>query len=187
MTELDHRKELIDAIDGYMTDLELDYDFNTELQSFIMSVEAKIVRKLEYLIYVEDDGYMVYVNFPITPDPADERQMAQLAMLLCRINRTAKIGSFILDMETGDLCYQIYIPCPDSIPTKDAFFQTLWWPAGMCSWFTRAILSVIFNYASAKEAFAQAEDEKREQFEREGADFDEDDPDDLDFLHRLKA
>ena len=104
MKEKNYSAEIANAIKSYLKedDWHFSFDEETGLFRFGLSLSSKI-KKINYIVDVKEDQYIVYAIAPIGADEEDKKMMATMAEFVCRANYGLKNGNFELDMRDGEV------------------------------------------------------------------------------------
>lgn len=121
-----------------------------------MSLSSKI-KKINYIVDVKEDEYIVYAIAPIGADEEDKKMMATMAEFVCRANYGLKNGNFELDMRDGEVRFKCFVDCEGITPSKDMAQNSIHCPAAMFKRYGSGIVDIIFGNATAKEAVERCE------------------------------
>lgn len=154
------------AINNYLTEDEWHFSFDEDcgLFKFGLSLKGKI-KKINYLIVVKKDEYVVYAISPLGADEDDKGMMASMAEFVCRANYGLVNGNFELDMRDGEIRFKCFVDCEGATPTSEMVCNSIHCPAAMFKRYSAGIVDIIFGKTTAQEAVEQcektAEDELR--------------------------
>ena len=120
MKEKNYSAEIANAIKSYLKedDWHFSFDEETGLFRFGLSLSSKI-KKINYIVDVKEDQYIVYAIAPIGADEEDKKMMATMAEFVCRANYGLKNGNFELDMRDGEVRFKCFADCEGITPSKD--------------------------------------------------------------------
>ena len=121
-----------------------------------MSLKGKL-KKVNYIIYVKEDQYIVYTISPLGADEDDETMMATMAEFVCRANYGLKNGNFELDMRDGEIRFKCFVDCEGIIPTAEMVRNSIHCPAAMFEQYSEGIVGIIFGSMNAKDAIEKSE------------------------------
>lgn len=137
-------------------DWHFSFDGETGLFKFGLSLSSKI-KKINYIVDVKEDEYIVYAIAPIGADEEDKKMMATMAEFVCRANYGLKNGNFELDMRDGEVRFKCFVDCEGIIPSKDMVQNSIHCPAAMFKRYGSGIVDIIFGNVTAKEAVEKCE------------------------------
>lgn len=158
MKEKNYSAEIANAIKSYLKedDWHFSFDEETGLFRFGLSLSSKI-KKINYIVDVKEDEYIVYAIAPIGADEEDKKMMATMADFVCRANYGLKNGNFELDMRDGEVRFKCFVDCEGITPSKDMVQNSIHCPAAMFKRYGSGIVDIIFGNATAKEAVERCE------------------------------
>lgn len=158
MKETMYSHNIAQAINSYLSDDEWHFSFDEKrgLFKFGLSLKGKI-KKINYIIDVKDDEYVVYAISPIGADEDDREMMASMAEFVCRANYGLVNGNFELDMRDGEIRFKCFVDCEGITPTSEMVRNSIHCPASMFKRYGAGIVDIIFGKASAQDAVEQCE------------------------------
>lgn len=158
MKKYDYSNEIANVIKQFLDDDDWHYSFDEEcgIFDFDFKVRSKI-RKIKYLINVNEDDMVVYGICPIGADRDDEKMMVQMAEFLCRANYGLKNGCFELDFRDGEIRFRSFIDCEGVMPSTEVIKNSIYCTAARYMRYAAGITSIIFTGSSAKEAITMCE------------------------------
>lgn len=120
MKEKNYSEAIANAIKSYLEedDWRFSFDNASGIFRFGLSLSNKI-KKINYIVDVKVDEYIVYAVVPIGVDEGDEKTMAVMAEFVCRANYGLKNGNLEFDMDDGLIRYKCYVDCENAIPSED--------------------------------------------------------------------
>ncbi len=150
--------EIANAIKSYLEedDWYFSFDEETGLFRFGLSLSSKI-KKINYIVDVKEDEYIVYAIAPIGADEEDKKMMATMAEFVCRANYGLKNGNFELDMRDGEVRFKCFVDCESITPSKNMVQNSIHCPAIMFNRYGSGIVDIIFGNATATEAVNRCE------------------------------
>ena len=150
--------EIANAINSYLKQDDWHFSFDEEngLFRFGLSLSSKI-KKINYIVDVKEDEYIVYAIAPIGADEEDKKMMATMAEFVCRANYGLKNGNFELDMRDGEVRFKCFVDCESITPSKDMVQNSIHCPAIMFKRYGSGIVDIIFGNATATEAVNRCE------------------------------
>lgn len=150
--------EIANAIKSYLEedDWHFSFDEETGLFRFGLSLSSKI-KKINYIVDVKEDEYIVYAIAPIGADEEDKKMMATMAEFVCRVNYGLKNGNFELDMRDGEVRFKCFVDCESITPSKDMVQNSIHCPAIMFKRYGSGIVDIIFGNVTATEAVNRCE------------------------------
>lgn len=158
MKERIYSKDIANAINTFLKEDDWHFSFDEQrgVFKFGLSLKSKL-KKVNYLIHVKEDEYIVYVISPIGADEDDKKMMAAMAEFVCRANYGLKNGNFELDMRDGEIRFKCFVDCEDIMPSTEVIRNSIHCPAAMFKQYGDGIIDIIFGNVSAKEAVAKCE------------------------------
>ena len=158
MKEKNYSETIANTIKSYLKedDWHFSFDEETGLFRFGLSLSSKI-KKINYIVDVKEDEYIVYAIAPIGADEEDKKMMANMAEFVCRANYGLKMGNFELDMRDGEIRFKCFVDCDGITPTDNMVRHSIHCPAAMFKRYGSGIVDIIFGNATAKEAFEKCE------------------------------
>lgn len=150
--------EIANAINSYLKQDDWHFSFDEEngLFRFGLSLSSKI-KKINYIVDVKEDEYIVYAIAPIGADEEDKKMMATMAEFVCRANYGLKNGNFELDMRDGEVRFKCFVDCESITPSKDMVQNSIHCPAIMFKRYGSGIVDIIFGNVTASEAVKRCE------------------------------
>lgn len=150
--------EIVNAVKEFLVNDAWHFSFDEErgLFHFGLSLKSKL-KKINYLVDVEENEVVFYGNSPIGADCDDEEMMCYMAKFICRANYGLKNGCFELDVRDGEIRYRSYIDCEDLIPSEAVIWDSIYVTARMFDRYSPGILAIIFQRATDAEAIGLCE------------------------------
>ena len=158
MKEKIYSKDIAHAINAYLKDDDWHFSFD-ELRGvfkFSLSLKGKM-KKVNYLIDVKKDEYIVYAVSPLGADEEDEKIMVTMAEFVCRANYGLKNGNFEFDMRDGEIRFKCFVDCEGIAPTVEIIRNSIHCPAAMFEQYGDGIVGILFGNMSAKDAVSKCE------------------------------
>lgn len=158
MKERIYSKSIANAIIEFlnMDDWHFLFDENRGIFRFGLGLKGKL-KKINYLVDIKNDEYLVYAICPLGVDEEDAKMMANMAEFICRANYGLKMGNFELDFDDGEIRFKVHVICDDIIPTADIIKKSIYCPATMFDHYGSGIVDIIFNETSGKTAVEKCE------------------------------
>lgn len=158
MKEKNYSAEIANAIKSYLKedDWHFSFDEETGLFKFGLSLPSKI-KKINYIVDVKEDQYIVYAIAPIGADEEDKKMMASMAEFVCRANYGLVNGNFEFDMRDGEIRFKCFVDCEGITPTSEMVRNSIHCPAAMFKRYGAGIVDIIFGKSSAQEAVEKCE------------------------------
>lgn len=157
--------EIASAINEFLVNDNWKFSFEEEYGIFRFGLSLKgRMKKVDYVIDVKNNNYLVYAISPIGVDSEDSDMMAKMAEFICRVNYGVTNGNFEFDMNSGQIQYKSYIDCADIIPSDTMIRNSINCPAIMFDQYGIGILAIIFGDVTVKEALDKCEKSKEEVF-----------------------
>ena len=158
MKERTYSKNIANTINTFLKEDDWHFSFDEQRGVFKFGLSLKIkLKKVNYLIDVKEDEYIVYAISPLGADENDEKVMAAMAEFVCRVNYGLKNGNFELDMRDGEVRFKCFVDCEGITPTTEMIRNSIYCPATMFDRYSDGIVSIIFSNMSAKEAVERCE------------------------------
>ena len=159
MEEKNYSETIANAIKAYLNDDGWHYSFDEDkgLFKFGLTLSKGKIKKINYLVDVEDNEYVVYATAPIGADEEDKTMMANMAEFICRANYGLSRGNFELDMRDGEVRFKYFVDCDGVTPTSDMVQHSIHCPAAMFKRYGSGIVDIIFGDTTAKEAVEKCE------------------------------
>lgn len=158
MKERMYSETIAQAVNNYLTEDEWHFSFDEKrgLFKFGLSLKGKI-KKINYIVDVKDDEYVVYAISPLGADEDDKEMMASMAEFVCRANYGLVNGNFELDMRDGEIRFKCFVDCEGITPTSEMVRNSIHCPAAMFKRYGTGIVDIIFSKSSAQEAVEKCE------------------------------
>lgn len=153
----------LNIIKAWFDEREMNYSLDRDKGCFILGVPTRT--SLGFVMCTvaakDDKGVILQARCSIWPDKKDRATMAEAAMMVCRMNFGLVHGSFDLDLNDGELLYKVAIPpYTEAEKLGDAIGFSLSIICSMYHRYGNAIIGVLLNNDTAKEAVAYAEREE---------------------------
>lgn len=164
MKEKTYSKSIADAVAEFLSedDWNFSFDENQGIFRFNLRINGKL-KKINYVIDIRDDEYLVYAFSPLGADEDDTEMMKNMAEFICRANYGLKMGNFDLDFDDGEVSFKVHVMCEGITPTAEMIKSSIYCPGAMFQRYGDGICDIIFNNASAKAAVVKCEDPDEEQ------------------------
>lgn len=155
-------KSIANRIREILDERDWNYDYKEEVDCFLFGVHLlkfvpKPVRRLDYIVSVEKEGFTVIAGIPIEVDSDEEKQMIAMMKFLHKANYGMKKGSFEFDTDDGEIRFKVHVDCKDIVPSKAMIENAIDTPGGMISLYGEGIVGIIYGGYSAAEAFEKTE------------------------------
>lgn len=159
-----YSKTIANTINRFLTEDDWHFSFDDQhgLFKFGLNLKGRI-KKINYIVDVKDDEYVVYAISPLGADEDDEKMMTAMAEFICRANYGLKNGNFELDMRDGEIRYKSFVDCEGITPTAEMIRNSIYCPASMFDRYSSGIVDIIFGNSTAKEAIAKCEKSPEEE------------------------
>ncbi len=150
--------EIAERISEFLTSDDWHFRFDEEkgVFQFGLTLHRTKIKKVEYLIRVRQDDYILYAVSPLSADENDPAMMARMAELLCRINYGLRNGNFEMDYRDGEIRYKSYVDCEEILPSSKIIRNSIYIPATSFEGYGDAIVSVMFTDVSAEDAYEES-------------------------------
>lgn len=132
------------------------YSFDEEkgVFSFGLCMDGEI-KKIDYLILVCEDSYIVYGNCSVGVNMNDKVTVANLAEFICRVNCGLPYGNFEFNYTDGTVTYKSDIYCKD-IEVSDAVVEhSIYVISSMFENYGKGLLNVISGKLSPQDAIPE--------------------------------
>lgn len=135
--------DIANEIGTFLDEDNWNFSFNEEKGVFKFNVRLDTkIKKIDYVLYVENEAFIVYSVCPLY---ADEDNMLTMAEFVCRANHCLRNGNFELDMDDGEIRFKTFVDCDGVIPTQKIIKNSIYFHAKMFEHYGDGIVSVIFN------------------------------------------
>lgn len=153
MKEKTYSKAIASAVNTFLTedDWHFSFDENCGIFRFGLSLKGKL-KKINYIVDIKDDEYLVYAVSPLGADEEDPQMMANMAEFISRANYGLKMGNFELDYNDGEVRFKVHVCCEDITPTVAMIKRSIYCPATMFDHYGSGIVNIIFNETTGKDA-----------------------------------
>lgn len=140
--------------------LKNDWKFFFDEERGIFRFDLRLKNKMKtinYVIYIENEYYLVYAIAPIGANSDDYDMMTRMAEFICQANYGLTSGNFEFDMSDGEIRYKSYVNCDGIIPTQEMIKESIHCPAAMFERYVPGILDIIFCNSTATDAVNRCE------------------------------
>lgn len=153
-----YTKEIADVIKSFLTSDDWHYSFDDEkgLFHFGLGLRGKL-KKINYIIDVKEDEYLVYAVAPIGADKDDAAMMAAMAEFICTANYGLRNGNFEFDFCDGEIRYKTYVPCFGISLTSEIVRRSIYCHASMFDRYSEGIIGILFGGMTAADAINKCE------------------------------
>lgn len=158
--ETTYSKELANRIKKFLDDDQWNYSFDEQdgFFRFDLTIKARGINQLRYVLIVNDDSFNVYAISPVGPNRDDAKMMATMAEFIARANYKLKAGGgFQLDYRDGEICFKCFVDCEDSEPSIAVIRNSIHYPAAIFETYGYGITGIIFQDLTAQEAIKVSE------------------------------
>ena len=153
-----YSKEIAAAVTERLNELGAHYAFDEGNGVFNLNWTLKgKLRNVRLMLVVNEEDLECVVVSAVSADPEDAAIMANLTEFLTRANYGLKCGGFDMDMSDGEIRYRTYVDCRDGLPGPKAIERMLYTPLAMYDRYGVGILAILFQGASAKDAYDKCE------------------------------
>lgn len=151
--------DIANAIRSFLTEDNWHFMFDEQMGLFRFSLGLREgIKKIDYIVDVKEDEYIVYAFSPISADSRDSSMMAAMAEFICRANYGLINGNFELDFRDGEIRYKSFVDCDGEIvPPRDTVKNSIYCTAIMFKRYAPGITGIVFAGLSAKEAIEKCE------------------------------
>lgn len=160
MKEKTYSREIANVVNTFLTenDWRFSFDENRGIFNFGLSLKGKL-KKIDCIVDVKDNEYIVYAVSPIGVDENNPQMMAAMAEFICRANYGLKAGNFEFDYDDGEVRFKIHVCCEYIVPTAAMVKKNIYCSASMFEHYGGGILDIIFNEASGRSAVEKCEND----------------------------
>ncbi len=148
-------QELAAAVRKYLDMNDWHYTFDEEKGLFRCGVNLK--GKLSECRLFIDIKDKVILNYATIDMRADEDVRDKVSEFLTRANYGLTYGNFEMDYEDGEVRYKMTVDCENQEPGYDVLDRMVVMPALMFQRYGNGLLSVMFGFASPKDAVEASE------------------------------
>ena len=107
----EYSKMIYEKVKAFLDADEWHYSFREE-GIFEMGLKMEsAISSIRIIIIVENDCFQVRSILPVGVDVRDENKLVQLLMFVTKVNYQSKIGSFIVDINDGEIAYKVHVDC----------------------------------------------------------------------------
>lgn len=164
MKEKDYSEKIANTINNFLTmdDWHFFFDEQRGIFKFGLYLKGKI-KKINYIVDVKENEYIVYAFSPLGVDEDDKAMMASMAEFICRANYGLKNGNFELDMRDGEIRFKCFADCEGITPTREMVRNSIYCPAAMFQRYSAGIADIIYGNVAAKKAVERCEKSNEEE------------------------
>lgn len=164
MKENTYSMNTANAVCDFLNEDDWHFSFDQERGIFKFGLRLKgKLKKINYIVDIKDDEYLVYAISPLGADEEDATMMANMAEFICRANYGLRMGNFELDFDDGEVRFKVHVLCKGITPTPEMIKRSIYCPASMFKRYGSGIVDIIFGNASGKDAVDKCE--KRDESE----------------------
>lgn len=158
MKERDYSMNIANAVCDFLNEDDWHFSFDQERGIFKFGLRLKgKLKKINYIVDIKDDEYLVYAISSLGADEEDSEMMANMAEFICRANYGLKMGNFELDFDDGEVRFKVHVLCKGITPTAEMIKRSIYCPASMFKRYGSGIVDIIFGNASGKDAVDKCE------------------------------
>lgn len=118
-----HLSDIEFTIKEYLEKANLPYKFDKEKSKFMFSVNiASKIKKLDYYIFVTDEGYYIVTDFELS---ITKEITEALAKYLHQINYYSYYASFVLNLNKNQVYCQNFTNCVGIIPSQGIIAESI--------------------------------------------------------------
>lgn len=165
MKNASYSEKIANVIKNFLIndDWYFSFDEKNGVFDFELYIESKI-KRLHYMIRVNEDNYIVYAVSPVGVDIKDCDMLLKMTEFICRANYGLCSGNFELDMRDGEIRCKCYVDCDGGItPTEAMVRNSIHCPAVMFDCYAQGIIDIIFGDTTAKAAAEKSEKSMNEE------------------------
>ena len=159
--------EIASRITDFLTEDNWMFSFHEETGIFQFVLRLKgALKRVNYVIDVQEDAYIVYAISPLGADEKNPKMMANMAEFICHANYSMKMGNFEFDYRDGEVRFKNYICCEGVLPSVDMIKRSIYCPATMFDSYGAGIMDVIFADMSGKEAAEKCDRNRKNELQK---------------------
>ncbi|MBR0485828.1 MAG: hypothetical protein IJJ69_13805 [Oscillospiraceae bacterium] len=146
--------EIAEEIQQFLEQDDWHFEFLEEkgMFHFRVNVSGKL-KKIEYVLQVREDDYLVYTICPLNADKDDPEAMQRINEFLACANYGTVNGNFEMDYSDGEIRYKVYVNCKDMLPSSRVIRDSIYIPATSWKQYGDAIVQLMFTEASTEDAY----------------------------------
>lgn len=158
MKKRNYSKSIANSINNFLTEDDWHFSFDEQrgLFDFGLYLSGRI-KKINYVIDVKENEYIVYAISPLGVDGNDKKMMASMTEFICRVNYGLKNGNFELDMRDGEIRFKSFVDCEGITPTLQMVKNSIYCPAVMFDHYGDGIVDIILGNTTPKYAISKCE------------------------------
>lgn len=156
MREAKYSKTIAQAIDSFLKEDGWHFSFDEGVFTFGLGLRSKI-KRIDYIVKVKADKFIVYGISPIGVDKDDKDMMARISEFIHRANYGLIRGNFEIDMNDGEIRYKVCTDCDGIEPSAEMIKNAIYCPGFMFDEYGSGITDIIFSNMSAKDAVEKCE------------------------------
>ena len=152
----EYNRDYSNAICKYLTDHDWKYDFDEEIGVIKCSMSSKSKFQSYKLRFIcRKDTFSLRIILPLT---ASEDVKMNIAEFITKANYRLIIGSFTMDFNDGEIGFEAYHCCADTIPTAEQIEQIMVTSVLTVEGHANAILMLLFGVTTVEQAIATTEE-----------------------------
>jgi len=146
--------EIAEEIQQFLEQDDWHFEFLEEkgMFHFRVNVSGKL-KKIEYVLQVREDDYLVYTICPLNADKDDPDAMQRISEFLTRVNYGTVNGNFEMDYHDGEIRYKTYVDCEDMLPSTKVIRDSIYIPASSFRQYGDGIVQLMFTEDSPGEVY----------------------------------
>ena len=150
----EYSTEMAAAVSRYLDMNRMRSRFDSDSGSFLITLPLETrLKQMDMEIRVGPSTLISEVRIPLTCEPAAIRSVMEFAV---RLNAALDFGSFVLDVDSGDVSFRFSQDCAGIRPSYDMIDHLVSLPMIILSTYLDALISVMLGYADAKKALQDA-------------------------------
>lgn len=135
------------------------YFFREKDSTFTISTRCPgLMGRCQVFIYINKTSIVTYAPCPLSADPRDPKRMQKVSEFLHRLNSEMRPGGFILNPDTGEVGYRIYIDCTHALPSQAVIRNSIQYPLEMLRWYGEGIGYILFHGSDVWETLRRCSD-----------------------------
>jgi len=147
--------QIAESIQQFLEDDNWHFQFMEDEGMFRFNLQMNgRLRKIEYVLQVRENDYIVYAICPLNVDKDDPDVMQGVNEFLARVNYGTVNGNFEIDYSDGEVRYKTYVNCEDIILSTKVIRDSIYIPATSFKQYGDGLVQMMFTDESAERVYA---------------------------------
>lgn len=130
------------------------FTFDNDSGIFLFSLGLKgMLKKINYAISVNEDGFILYVLSPIGVNLDNKIMLANMEDFVCRINNGLSMGNFEIDFRNGTIMYKVDTYCKNIKPSYEMIERSIYGASILFQHYGNAFAEIIYNSTTGIDAY----------------------------------